>query len=82
MYVQMPQQSVINCNTDTLHWSGFMHVAVLTSGLFCSYSKPLEAVELMAKLKHLFDPNAILNPYKFLPQQEREHNEELRRASV
>lgn len=33
------------------------------------YSKPPEAIELMHKLKALVDPHAIMNPYKFLPEQ-------------
>lgn len=34
---------------------------------FISYSKSPESVEMMKKLKRLFDPNGILNPYKVLP---------------
>ncbi|XP_020519912.1 D-2-hydroxyglutarate dehydrogenase, mitochondrial isoform X2 [Amborella trichopoda] len=32
------------------------------------YSKSSEAVHLMASIKGLFDPNGIMNPYKFLPR--------------
>ncbi|CAD6226434.1 unnamed protein product [Miscanthus lutarioriparius] len=32
------------------------------------YSKSPEAVQLMASIKKLLDPNSILNPYKVLPQ--------------
>ena len=32
------------------------------------YSKPVELVNMMKKIKHMFDPNSILNPYKTLPQ--------------
>ncbi|CAN6209534.1 unnamed protein product [Urochloa humidicola] len=32
------------------------------------YSKSPEAVQLMASVKKLLDPNSILNPYKVLPQ--------------
>lgn len=32
------------------------------------YSKSPEAVQLMASIKKLVDPNSILNPYKVLPQ--------------
>uniref|UniRef100_A0A0E0LI03 Probable D-2-hydroxyglutarate dehydrogenase, mitochondrial n=1 Tax=Oryza punctata TaxID=4537 RepID=A0A0E0LI03_ORYPU len=32
------------------------------------YSKSSEAVQLMASIKKLLDPNSILNPYKVLPQ--------------
>jgi len=31
------------------------------------YSKPAAAVRLMGRVKRLFDPNGILNPYKVLP---------------
>lgn len=34
------------------------------------YSKAPEAIEAMANLKALFDPNLILNPYKVLPMGE------------
>ena len=33
----------------------------------CRYTKPEEAIDLMRKLKDLFDPHHIMNPYKFLP---------------
>lgn len=33
------------------------------------YSKAPEAVHQMARLKTLLDPNLIMNPYKFLPQE-------------
>ena len=32
------------------------------------YSKPVELVNMMKNIKHMFDPNSILNPYKTLPQ--------------
>ncbi|KAF8018717.1 hypothetical protein BT93_H3577 [Corymbia citriodora subsp. variegata] len=32
------------------------------------YSKSPAAVQLMASVKNLLDPNHILNPYKVLPQ--------------
>jgi len=32
------------------------------------YSKSRPMVDLMKKIKHLFDPNGILNPYKVLPE--------------
>ena len=32
-------------------------------------SKSREAVDVMRQLKQLFDPNAILNPYKTLPRE-------------
>lgn len=31
------------------------------------YSKQPEAIAIMKRMKHLFDPNGILNPYKMLP---------------
>jgi FAD/FMN-containing dehydrogenase len=34
---------------------------------FISYSKSPESIAIMKKLKHLFDPKGILNPYKVLP---------------
>ena len=35
----------------------------------------------MAQLKRMFDPNSILNPYKFLPRDVRERNEDLQIAA-
>ena len=32
------------------------------------YSKSPEAIALMKRIKALFDPNGIMNPYKFLPK--------------
>ena len=34
---------------------------------FISYSKSPESIQMMMKLKKIFDPNGILNPYKVLP---------------
>jgi FAD/FMN-containing dehydrogenase len=34
------------------------------------YSKSPEMIETMRKIKHLFDPKGIMNPYKFLPSNE------------
>jgi hypothetical protein len=31
------------------------------------YSKAPAVVEMMGRLKRVFDPNNILNPYKYLP---------------
>ncbi len=31
------------------------------------YSKDATSIELMKKIKHLFDPNGIMNPGKVLP---------------
>ncbi|PVV03018.1 hypothetical protein BB560_002516 [Smittium megazygosporum] len=31
------------------------------------YSKTPEVIDIMKKIKHLFDPNGIMNPYKFFP---------------
>ena len=39
---------------------------------YVAFSKPDTALEVMAALKTLFDPNAILNPYKYLPTKYRE----------
>lgn len=39
----------------------------VTSAGFCSYSKAPAVVEMMGRLKQVFDPNHILNPYKYLP---------------
>jgi D-2-hydroxyglutarate dehydrogenase len=38
--------------------------------LLCRYTKPQPVVELMNKVKKVFDPNGILNPYKVLPHVE------------
>lgn len=35
---------------------------------FIYYSKDQSAVNLMKQMKHLLDPNGILNPYKTLPE--------------
>jgi FAD/FMN-containing dehydrogenase len=34
---------------------------------YLNFSKSEEMIEYMQKIKDLFDPNAILNPYKVLP---------------
>ena len=34
------------------------------------YTKSPAMVDTMHRLKHLFDPNGIMNPYKFLPKDE------------
>lgn len=34
---------------------------------YLHYSKPNEAIEIMARIKKLLDPKGILNPYKVLP---------------
>ena len=34
---------------------------------FLSYSKSPELISYMQKIKKVFDPNGILNPYKVLP---------------
>lgn len=34
------------------------------------YSKPPEAIQLMANMKAMLDPHHILNPYKVLPEKE------------
>jgi D-2-hydroxyglutarate dehydrogenase len=51
----------VNGSISAEHGIGRMKASALR------YSKPREAVELMARLKHLFDPHAVLNPYKILP---------------
>lgn len=33
------------------------------------YSKPEQAIRYMRTIKDIFDPNAILNPYKVIPRQ-------------
>jgi len=33
------------------------------------YSKPDVAIQIMGQLKAMFDPNHILNPYKYLPSE-------------
>lgn len=43
------------------------HGLGLTKAAHLHYSKPQPAIDLMKKIKHLFDPNGILNPYKVLP---------------
>jgi D-2-hydroxyglutarate dehydrogenase len=35
---------------------------------YLHFSKSQEAIEFMKQLKEMMDPNAILNPYKILPQ--------------
>ncbi len=41
--------------------------------LCCRYSKSEEAVQLMGKFKSLLDPLQILNPYKLLPEKDRQY---------
>ena len=38
-----------------------------TKNALVHLSKPAEAVDIMSGIKHLLDPNGILNPYKLLP---------------
>jgi len=33
---------------------------------YISYSKSDVSIELMRKMKHLFDPKGLLNPYKYV----------------
>ena len=35
---------------------------------YLHYSKSPESIEVMKQIKAVFDPNGIMNPYKFLPQ--------------
>ncbi|KAJ3378834.1 hypothetical protein HDU80_002673 [Chytriomyces hyalinus] len=37
---------------------------------YIGYSKSPEAIQAMREIKKIWDPQGILNPYKFLPQQE------------
>ena len=34
---------------------------------FLEYSKSKPMIDYMKKIKHVFDPNGIMNPYKVLP---------------
>ena len=36
---------------------------------FLSFSKDDNTIEMMIKMKEVFDPKGILNPYKLLPEQ-------------
>eukprot|EP00842_Homolaphlyctis_polyrhiza_P005911 jgi/Hompol1/6320/HPOL_001079-RA len=44
------------------------HGLGLAKSKYISYSKSVEAIELMRRTKAMLDPKGILNPYKFLPQ--------------
>ena len=33
----------------------------------CRYTKPEPMIRMMTKIKQVFDPNGIMNPYKMLP---------------
>ena len=35
---------------------------------FLEYSKSKPMIDYMKKIKNVFDPNGIMNPYKVLPQ--------------
>lgn len=35
---------------------------------YMQYSKSASAIGLMKQIKHMMDPNGILNPYKVLPK--------------
>jgi len=43
------------------------HGLGLTKATHLHFSKPQPAIDLMKKIKALFDPHGILNPYKVLP---------------
>ena len=34
---------------------------------FLEYSKSKQMIDYMKRIKHVFDPNGIMNPYKVLP---------------
>src|SRR5438270_4298627 len=37
---------------------------------YLEYSKSKEHIEMMRRIKKVFDPKGLLNPYKYLPPQE------------
>lgn len=43
------------------------HGLGLSKGKYIGYSKSEELVDMMKKVKNLFDPKGILSPYKYLP---------------
>jgi FAD/FMN-containing dehydrogenase len=43
------------------------HGLGLMKAPYVGYSKSAAMLDAMRKIKHVFDPNGIMNPYKFLP---------------
>ncbi|KAI9315106.1 hypothetical protein BX666DRAFT_1959444 [Dichotomocladium elegans] len=57
------------------HGMGFMKAPYL------SFTKSTTIIDNMRKIKNLFDPNGIMNPYKLFPTKEQEeHGERVRRS--
>ena len=50
-----------------MKWASVVEINVSNLDFWCRMSKPEAAIGVMEQLKRLFDPNLILNPYKFLP---------------
>ena len=45
------------------------HGVGLQKTSFLEYSKSKQMIEYMQRIKNVFDPNRIMNPYKVLPNQ-------------
>lgn len=43
------------------------HGIGLMKSPYLKHSKSKEMIEMMKRMKQVFDPNGILNPYKYLP---------------
>lgn len=48
------------------------HLTLLMYMCHRRYTKSPEMIDMMRAVKHLFDPNNILNPYKVLPNEQAE----------
>ena len=55
----------------TQHYGGSIsaeHGLGLMKAPYVGYSQPVSSIQLMKRIKTMFDPKGILNPYKYLPQ--------------
>src|SRR5579862_9517569 len=66
------------CSTSTVILISDKHTGSISAehGLgfaknkYLEYSKSKENIEMMRRIKQVFDPKGLMNPYKYLPPQE------------